>query len=231
MTAIIPLQKELHGYIKINDRNMDHVQDQHIIPILLHEFIRVSSEYPIVFVKNSDTGQFQSVCMLGVKSSENKFVHNQLWVGGYVPLSVRHAPFYLMPDPRNPEQLLIGINEASPRINLENGVSIFTEVGEESEYFTARKNALIDHYEKEQVSQELTQFLAAMNLLIRQEINLSYNSENFNINGVYLIDEERLNSLSDDEFLTVRRKGLLPAIYAQMISIQHLERVANFRAF
>lgn len=228
MSAISPLQKEFHAYLKINDSNMEHAQYQNVVPVLLHEFARACLEYPIVFVKNAETGQFQAVCVVGFRPNENKFVKNKQWVGGYIPLSVRNAPLCLVPQSQNPDQLFVGINETSARIDLDHGTPLFTASGDESEFLAARKIALIDYYEKDQVSQQITQLLANKGLLSPQTINLSVNDESLSLAGVYLIDEEKLNALSEQEFLDLRKRGVLPAIYAHLISSQQWERIARF---
>ena len=230
MVAIVPLQKEVHAQVKINDRNMEHVQNQHIVPVIFHEFARVATEYPIVFVKNTDSGRFQPVCVLGIKPSENNFVKNQQWVSGYVPASVRQAPLCLVPEPGNENNFLIGINETSSRISLEQGEALFNNNGDESDYLKARKETLVELFEKEQVSQQLTQMFADMGLFVEQEIKFNLDGENLAINGVFIIDEDKLNSLPDDEFLQLRKRGVLPAIYAHLISMHQLDRVASFKA-
>jgi hypothetical protein len=50
-----------------------------------------------------------------------------------------------------------------------------------------------------------------------------------NIAGCYVINEERLNNLSDDRFLELRKKRYLPAIYAQLISLAQIERLMTLK--
>ena len=46
------------------------------------------------------------------------------------------------------------------------------------------------------------------------------------ITGSYVINEERLNNLSDTLFLNIKAKGYLPAIYAHLTSLSQIERLA-----
>jgi SapC len=50
-----------------------------------------------------------------------------------------------------------------------------------------------------------------------------------NIAGCYVINEERLNNLSDERFLELRTKRYLPAIYAQLISLAQIERLMTLK--
>lgn len=224
---IVPLQKDIHAGVRIDDTDMSQLAGQHLAPVILHEFTRLASEYPVAFVKNVETGQFQSVCVLGVKPKENRFIKDGRWLGGYLPMSLRQAPLCLVPAAGNSEQFMVGINETSSRISLDQGQPLFTENGEETEYFHARRQALIDYFENERVSQQITQFIAQSGLLVEQEVTLNSQGENLVINGVYIIDEQKLGALSDTDFLSLRNKGVLPALYAQLISLQQLQRLAD----
>jgi hypothetical protein len=51
-----------------------------------------------------------------------------------------------------------------------------------------------------------------------------------NITGCYVINEERLNNLSDDRHLELRTKRYLPAVYAQLISLAQIERLVTLRS-
>jgi hypothetical protein len=50
-----------------------------------------------------------------------------------------------------------------------------------------------------------------------------------NITGCYVINEERLNNISDERHLELRNKRYLPAIYAQLISLAQIERLVTLR--
>jgi hypothetical protein len=50
-----------------------------------------------------------------------------------------------------------------------------------------------------------------------------------NIAGCYVINEERLNNLSDELFLEIRAKRYLPAVYAQLVSLAQIERLLNLK--
>jgi hypothetical protein len=58
-----------------------------------------------------------------------------------------------------------------------------------------------------------------MNMRVRQAEQIR------NINGCYVINEERLNSLSVERFVELRDKRYLPAIYAHLVSLAQVERL------
>ena len=55
------------------------------------------------------------------------------------------------------------------------------------------------------------------------------NGEKIGINGVYLVDEKVLNSLSDEDFLELRKKGFLAPIYNHLGSLHQLSRLAKLK--
>lgn len=228
MVDIVPLQADVHSRIKFNDARMNHVSDQQVIPLLFQEFLLASRNYPIVFVKNTDTGQFQSVCVLGIKPGQNKFVKNNLWVTGYVPQVVRNAPLYLVADANDAKRLHLGVDETSPRIDLDKGELLFDTNGNESEYLQARKKDLITYFEHEAITRNIIDLLVEMDLFLHQHLSVQVNGESVSIKGVYIIDEDKLARLSDEQVLTLHKNGLFAPIYAHLMSLHQLSSVAAF---
>jgi hypothetical protein len=58
-----------------------------------------------------------------------------------------------------------------------------------------------------------------LNMRVRQSDQIK------NINGCYVLNEERLNSLSTEGFVDLREKRYLPAIYAHLVSLAQIERL------
>jgi hypothetical protein len=67
------------------------------------------------------------------------------------------------------------------------------------------------------------------NLLTPLNMKVNAGDQVRNITGCYVINEERLNNFSDAKFLEVRQKGYLPAIYAHLISLAQIERLAGLK--
>jgi hypothetical protein len=49
------------------------------------------------------------------------------------------------------------------------------------------------------------------------------------ISGCYVVNEERLNNLSDERFLEIKNKRFLPAVYAHLISLAQTERLVKLQ--
>ena len=48
------------------------------------------------------------------------------------------------------------------------------------------------------------------------------------ISGLYLVNEENLNKIGDNDFLKLRKSNALPAIYAHLASLPQADRLAQY---
>ncbi|SDJ85540.1 SapC family protein [Microbulbifer yueqingensis] len=228
---IVPLSSETHKSLKIRELGgFEHVKSAHMVPVTAHEFARLGAEYPIVFVKNSETDKFQAVALLGLKTGENLFLDGERWQGVFVPGSIRNHPFVLAPSPNNDEQLMVGLIENSPLVSEEEGINLFTEAGEESDYLKAKKESLASFLESDRLTQAFASELDGKDLLVSQTVTVNAGEEKIHLNGMYIIDEKKLNELSDEDFASFRKRGFLPALYAHLGSLHQLTRLARLQA-
>lgn len=224
-----PLNFVEHGKVKIkSSRHFPHVKNEQIVPVVAHEFANVGAEMPVVFVKNSETGEFTAVAMMGFEQGENVF-YGETWKGAYVPAVITHRPFALMPSQNDPETLQLILVEDEEIMKNTEGEALFTEDGKETKYLEQRKNAIGKYFEHTQVTKAFIQYLVAKELLVEQTLNLDLNGQKRQVNGVYQVSEAKLNELSDEEFINLRKRGFLPAIYAHLISMQQLNNLARLK--
>jgi len=215
-----------HSDLKIVPSDYTHIAEQHIVPVTLHEIGRAATEYPIVFVKNSDTGEFQSVAMLGLKPGQNLSVKDGKWLGLYIPAVIRDYPLGLVLNPDVKDKVWIGIREQSKDVSTSEGQALF-EAEKETPFLEARKQELISHYEQDQATRGILGFLAEQGLLVSQTLTVDVAGEKRNINGLYLIDEQKLNQLSDEAFLELKKRGILGPIFGHLGSLNQVNRLAR----
>ena len=58
----------------------------------------------------------------------------------------------------------------------------------------------------------------------------SEQSPRYEIDGLFTIDEEALEKLSNEEFQELRQRGLLPIIYSHLTSLQQIGRLSRLQA-
>lgn len=223
---IVPLNKEQHAATKINNNNaLSHISSEHLLPVVVHEFVVAGAEFPIVFVKANDT--FQPVAMLGLAAQQNLFMQNEQWQALYVPRAARNYPLVLVKDKPDGDRLMVGLDESSDRVSQAEGNALFNEDGSESEFLTQRKQQMAEYVDMGMITRTFVEKLQSLELIKEQVLTLTIKGEERRINGIFLIDEAKLNELSDEVFLELRKNGYLTAIYALLMSLQHTQKLVR----
>ncbi|MCE9678021.1 SapC family protein [Shewanella sp. AS1] len=225
MNDVVILDPAKHSQLKLTAPDYSHVAEQHILPISLHEFAAAASDSPVVFVKNSNTGEFQPVVILGLMPGQNIKQHEGKWLGRYIPNILKDYPLTVVLNPDEQDKVWIGIREENPQVSSTDGEPLFDGV-EETPFLTQRKEALIKHFEEDQQTKAVMRYFADNELFISQTLNVSVKGEPRSINGLYLIDEDKLNQLDDEAFLGLRKRGLLGPIYSHLTSLHQINRLA-----
>lgn len=221
MAQVKALDKSIHANIRVNqDVNFAHIKNSHVLPLVLHEIVQASHSYPILFVKDQETGRFKVVALSGLRPGENLCLDGSAQSDSYVPLQVRNYPFFLVQNPENSDQAVLCIDESSEMVGEGAGEALFTNEGEQTEYLQERAKALVDVAQRAQLTDQFVEILASKGLLAQKKLSLriAEDEEPYDLTGFYVIDEEKLNQLSDEDFLELRQRGVLPAIFAALMS-------------
>ncbi len=229
MTNLVALNVEEHADLKVNDNvGFDHVANQHVVPVVAHEFVQVATDVPVVFVKHAETGQFQPVAMLGLQPGENLLVKDGKWQGMYIPGIIATFPFRLMPTQHDETQLMLALDTDAKQVGAE-GQALFLD-GKETDYLTNRKQAITSYFEHSQITQGFIKLLVDLDLLVERNLTVEVNGQQINLNGLYVIDEKKLNELDDEKSLDLKKRGVLHVIYAHLISINQIRRLGKLKS-
>ena len=226
---IAPITKERHLNKKVKPvNNFDFVKDVHIASIMVHEFSRASSVYPIVFLEDQEKDLFKPVVLTGLEEGENLFVTGDKWDASYIPAIVRRYPFALAQTDDN-GRYTICIDEDSEFVNEEEGQELFNEKGEAGEVIEKVKQYLTELQQMEQFTTEFCTFMSKNNMFTPLNMKVRVGNEVKNISGAYVINEERFNALSNEKFLDLRAKKYISVIYAHLSSLAQVERLVAFK--
>lgn len=227
-SRIIPLNKEKHRDLKIRAAvNIEHIKNEYLLPLIIQEFIVAATEYPIVFVKHEQTGAFQAVAMLGIEPKENLFCKGDQWDGLYIPRLIRNYPFSLVYKDEKKEEFMLCIDETFQPDKSQDAHALFDAKGEQTEYLKKLVANMVSDAENMQLTTGFVDYLAEKKLLIANRLSIEIENEKRNIDGLYIIDETKLNALPIDVFEQLRKRGVLPAIYAHMSSLHQIPRLIN----
>lgn len=228
MTQIAPLSnsKHLNTHV-IESQDYSRFAKDNLIPVTALEIPSLSTEFPIVFVKNNETEQFTPVALMGLKNGINLYCQTDKWQPTVTPLSFRNAPLSLIKTSKDSDELIVLINEASQLTSKSDGTRLFKDDGEQTDYLKARTEALLNAASHTQQTIAISKLLTDMELLVQQQLTIRLKGveQPININGVYVVDDKAFNELSDEKILELKKKGLLQVIYAHRTSINQLARL------
>lgn len=225
---VVGLNKETHAKTKINTVHaLSHLAGEHLLPVVVHEFVAAGAEYPVVFIKDQTSDRFQPVVLLGLAPGQNLILNNDQWQARYVPRVARNYPLLLVQENPQSNQLIIAIDERSERVNEVEGYDLFNEDGSESEYLTVRKDQMAEYLNFNRITHAFTDKLRSLELISEQTLTLTVNGEQRTVNGIHMVDDKKLNELSDEVFLELRKSGYLTAIYAHLMSLQHTQKLVQ----
>jgi hypothetical protein len=192
------------------------------------EFRNLQRHYPIFFVKNPDTGEFQAVAMFGVEEGENLFLDENGWNASYIPLNIMRQPFLIgfQEQDRDAEKVrepVVTVDMDNPRANSEYGEPVFLEHGGNSEYLERVNSILHMLYEGMSLCGSFFATLTDFNLLesFVLDVQLDDGSEH-RLAGFHTINEDVLRKLKGEQLELLNERGYLEAIYMVIASMTNL---------
>lgn len=227
---VVPLNHQRHSSKKILPSNdFRFASNFQLAYVTVHEFARAAAIYPLVFLEDKESDQFRPVALMGLDAGENLFVDAQgQWAGFYVPAIIRRYPFALT-KAVEADRFIVCVDEGSESLSESEGVPLFDEQGNPTEVIDNIKRYLAELQQMDAMTNEFSQFLVQNNLLTPLNMRVNAANQVRNITGCYVINEDRLTNFSEAKFLEVRKKGYLPAIYAHLISLSQIERLASMK--
>lgn len=227
---VVPVNKDRHAKKKVKDiSSFAFASKFHIAYVTMQEFARAASIFPIVFLEDKEKDEFRPVVLLGINAGENLFVDPEgKWQASYVPAIIRRYPFALTPSGKD-GQYVVCIDEESPLVSDTEGAPLFDDSGEPTQVIDNVKLYLAELQQMDALTSDFSKFLSEHNMFTPLNMRVRDNDKVKNISGCYVINEERLNNLSDDRFLEIKNKRFLPAIYAHLISLAQTERLVKLQ--
>lgn len=219
----VALNHEQHKNVKITGQfSAESMEGRHVVPLMLQEFTAAAPHYPIFFLQINEK-QYSAVGVFGLKEGQNLLLKDGKFEGTYLPAAIRCYPFTLAQ--ASEEQLILCINEQADNVSNTEGQALFNEDGTQTEFFQGINNFFRDYIDANTANKNVLDQIVEMGLLRADGLQYRDAAGNENrVNGFFVIDQEKFNALSDEQFLTLRKFGVLPAIYAHFAS---LERIGN----
>ena len=140
MSNFQALNNNQHQKLKIKtNANYAHATKSHVVPLSVFELSQAQADYPIVFIKDGQTGQFHLVALVGLEPNENLFFHANGWQAEYIPMQLRAYPLALTSSSESVDKQVVAIDLDASEVNENEGEALFVNDGQQSE-FLSKKN-------------------------------------------------------------------------------------------
>lgn len=195
-----------------------------VAPLVAQELPRACLALPVGFVKGEQG--FQLVAVQGLQPGKNLWVApDGRWLATYVPASYRGYPFVLA----NTEdgQRVLCVREESGLVSETEGEPFFGEDEQPAQAVRDVLNFLAQVSENAALTSRQCALLDEHGLIQPWEIKVKGDTGEQAVQGLYRIDEAALNALESEAFDALRKGGVLPLVYCQLLSMQHLPRLGQ----
>lgn len=200
------------------------------------EFADVHREYPILFQKNPDTGKFQSVVLLGLKSDENLFLDEPGgWKANYIPAVIERGPFLIgfqdqSRDGGSERTPVIHVDMEHPRISETEGEAVFLDHGGLSPYLEKISKILNRIYDGMQINDAMFAAFAELDLIEPVNLEIELNDrEVYRLRGNYTIHQEKLANLGGADLERLNRSGFLRCAFLAVESLGNIQRLVQLK--
>ncbi|HET7267552.1 MAG TPA: SapC family protein [Oleiagrimonas sp.] len=202
-----------------------------MLPAYPTEYAELQRDYPVFFRKDPDTGEYQSVVLLGFSRNENLFLQGTQWNAGYVPSHITKGPFLIGFQEREIDgelrnEPVIHVDLDHPRVSFDEGEPAFLPQGGHSPYLEHVITVLGGIRDGLEGGKAMYQAFDSLELIqpIRLDIKLDQ-EHGADVTGLLGIDRERLAALDAESLHALHRSGYLEGAYLVLASMHNLRRM------
>lgn len=225
------LDPSKHKRLKINTGHGETFgENTHFLPVIADELRFLCIEYPICFLKDSRTGKFVLNAILGFNKGENLYLDGDTWRAQYIPMHIQRQPFFIGGVKSDSDKRsVVTLDTDHPRVNENEGNSIFTDDGKPTEYLMRIQKLLSSLNLGTQKTGEFIEVLLTHGLIEQIRVTVKdADNKALGFDGIYSISETKLKTLSDDVILEFQSKEYLQAIHLLLVSMGHFQKLGRW---
>ena len=196
----------------------------HMIPAVLDEFAAACRHLPIVFLPDNEAPT--PVFLVGIRSGQSLFVDESgAWKGRYVPAFLRRYPFILGEIAQS--EPVLCVDEASALLSDTDGEALFDQ-GVETGFLKQIMTLVSGYMEASRRTEAAVKMLREADLFTTVSLEFQNGSGGTNsIQGLWAVDDAKLQSLSEARLLALHSQRLLGPIYAHLLSLGAVEALGD----
>ena len=196
------------------------------------EFTAASRDYPIAFACGED-GRFAPVVLLGLADKQNLFIGpGGDWdPASYLPAYVRRYPFCMtrvnVSGKEQPERIAC----VEKRALSAAGDALYDDKGEPLPVWETMRKLLFEFEADLARTEALCKIVIELGLLEPFHMQAKPDGgEPFTLTGMFRVNEQKISALAADQLKELVKNGVLPRIYAHIMSMSNFSKLLSRRA-
>jgi hypothetical protein len=202
-----------------------------MVPAYPSEFAELQREYPIFLRRDTATGQWQSVVLLGFEQHENLFLQDGRWNASYLPGAVAKGPFLIgfqeqQVDGLPTREAVMHVDLDHPRVGTLAGEPVFLPQGGNTAYLDHIATVLRGIHDGNTFGSEMFAAFDANELIQPITLDVQIDPQHrVAVNGLYGIDRDRLARLDGTALAALNGAGYLEGAFLMMASVHNMRRL------
>ncbi len=205
--------------------------DVNVTRVFPMEFSQLQAEYPLFFIKNTDTGHYETVALLGFSDQENLYLGTPGWRASYIPMSIERQPFLIgfqqqFEDGAPFDAPVVHLDVDHPSVSNKQGKAVFLPHGGESPLLERINSILLAIHNGHEVSQVFSQLLVGLELIESLNLEVEFNDgSKQSLQGLYTINDDKLRTLNAHSLELLHQKGHLQDVYMLLAALPNLAKL------
>lgn len=219
------LSRQMHGDLGLDpaEKPFGFCAKIRAVPLTVSEVTEAAKSYPVVFMSKDEP---LPIAVLGLAGDLNLYVDESgNWESlAYVPGYLRRYPFALAGETGGGDRMALVLDAAYPGVSKTAARKLF-ENGEMSEFSKQALEFTKTYEQDRRLTEQVMNQLKPFDLIQPQtaQYTPAGTTEAKAFAQYFGVDEQKLNGLTDEQFLELRKMNVLPVLYA------HLTSLANWR--
>ncbi len=198
------------------------------------EWAQMQREYPLFLRKDSASGEWQSVALLGFEQHENLFLRDDgRWNAAYLPGAIAKGPFLIGFQERRIDgelrnEPVIHIDMEHPRVAAGEGEgeAVFLPLGGNSPYLDHIASVLRGVRDGVESGKAIFDAFDAAGLIQPVALDVQFNATHrASVTGLHGIDRERLAALDAETLHRLHAAGFLEGAFLLLSSLHNVSRL------
>ena len=232
-TQVVPLTREHRVVLPMEGKLPPVFRGMMVMPLSYTEFSLACHDYPVVFVSSDQGKTAVAMAVVGLEQSQNLYVAPDLtWDKNfYVPAYVRRYPFCMTRVNVSGQEQAERIACVEKRAISSKGDALYDDKGEALPIWENMRKLLFEYEADLARTEAMCKIVIDLGLL--EPFNMQATPDGgdpFTLTGMFRVNEQKISSLPADKLKELVQNGVLPRIYAHVMSMSNFARLLSRRA-